>query len=197
VQSVSTRRVEISIQTLNLAPKGVQITFDPPELVLRPGRSRTIAVRADTGDLSEDAGVAMGELVLLVADSTEVHVPWAVAVPDQGVDLLTRVRLREPKGRVSDVTPAVLSLVAGAVTTEPGLEVRPLDTLEVRLLRGGELIGVLARRREILPGRYTFGLTGRGPDGDRLPRGRYVVNVIARPGEGQRRFVESVEYVVR
>jgi subtilisin family serine protease len=197
LENVSTRRVEVSIQTINLAGKGVEITFDPAELALRPGRSRTVVVRADTSDLSEQAGVATGELVLLVRDSTEVHVPWAVAVPDQEVDLLTRVSLEAPEGRVSDATPAVLSLVAGAVTTTPALEVRPLETLEVRLLRNGELLGVLARRREVLPGRYTFGLTGRGPDGERLPAGRYVVNVVARPGESMRRFVESVPYVVR
>jgi subtilisin family serine protease len=197
VRNVSTRRVDILVQTINLAPKGVEITFEPEELPLRPGRSRTIVVRADTGELSEQAGVAMGELVLLVADSTEVHVPWAVAVPDQEVDLLTRVSLQAPDGRVSDATPAVLSLVAGAVTTTPGLEVRPVETIEVRLLRNGERIGVLARRREVLPGRYTFGLTGRDPEGERLARGRYVVNVVARPGKGMRRQVESVEYIVR
>jgi minor extracellular serine protease Vpr len=198
LQNVSTRRVEVSIQTINLAPKAVEITFNPPELALRPGRSRNVVVRADTSDLSEQAGVATGELVLLVRDSTEVHVPWAVSVPAQDVDLLTRVRLRAPEGgRVSDATPAVLSLVAGAVTTTPALEVRPLDTLEVRLLRNGELLGVLARRLEVLPGRYTFGLTGRAPDGDPLSAGRYTVNVVARPGKGMRRFVESVPYVVR
>jgi hypothetical protein len=49
----------------------------------------------------------------------------------------------------------------------------------------------------VLPGRYTFGLTGRAPDGDPLPAGRYTVNIVARPGKGMRRFVESVPYVVR
>jgi hypothetical protein len=195
--NVSTRRVEVLVQPLNLAPKGVEITFEPEEVALRPGRSRTVTVRADTNQLSQQAGVATGEIVLLVRDSTEVHVPWAIAVPDQEVDLLTRVSLKAPRGRVSDATPAVLSLVAGAVTTTPALEVRPLESLEVRLLRGGELIGVLARRQEVLPGRYTFGLTGRDPDGDRLPSGRYVVNVVARSGPGMRRYVESVPYVVR
>ncbi len=197
VKNISTRRVEVSIQAVNLASKGVQVSIDPPELALRPGRSRTVVLRADTSSLSEQAGVAMGEIVLLVADTTQVHVPWAVAVPDLEVDLLTRVSLKTPKGRVSDATPAVLSLVAGAVTAAPGLEVRPVETLEVRLLRNGELLGLLARLREVLPGRYTFGLTGRGPDGNRLRAGRYVVNVVARPGKGTRRQVESVPYVVR
>jgi hypothetical protein len=113
------------------------------------------------------------------------------------VDLLSRVSLTTTAGRVSDATPAVLALVAGAVTTTPGLQVRPLELLEVQLLRNGELLGVLARRRELLPGRYTFGLTGRGPGGERLPRGSYEVRVVARPGDELPQQVESVPYVVR
>jgi len=33
----------------------------------------------------------------------------------------------------------------------------------------------------VLPGRYTFGLTGRGPDGQLLPPGSYSVRVVAYP----------------
>jgi hypothetical protein len=35
--------------------------------------------------------------------------------------------------------------------------------------------------RYVLPGRYTFGLTGRGPDGQVLPPGSYSVRVVAYP----------------
>ena len=72
---------------------------------------------------------------------------------------------------MSDATPAALSFVAGSVTATPDPQVRAVELLEVELWRGGERLGVLARRRELLPGRYTFGLTGRGPTGDRLGRG--------------------------
>ena len=126
-----------------------------------------------------------------------MHVPWAVSVPLPDADLLTGVSLEETAGRVSDTTPAVLSLVAGAVATTPGLQVRPLDVLEVQLRRGDALVGVLARRREVLPGRYSFGLTGRGPDGERLRRGSYTIRVVARPGDGLRQQVEEVAYRVR
>jgi subtilisin family serine protease len=197
VRNLSTRRLDIAIQANALAPRGVEITVEPAELALAPGRSAQVVVAADTGSVSERSGVATGELALVVADSTTVHVPWAVAVPEPGVDVLTRVRLAVPEGRVSDESPAVLSLTAGAVTTAPGLAVRPLEALEVRLLRGGELLGTLAQRRELLPGRYTFALTGRGPSGERLPRGTYVVRVLARQGKGLGRQVESVEYTVR
>jgi subtilisin family serine protease len=197
VTNVSTRTLDISIQTIALAPRGVEITLDPSELTLRPGRTANVVVSADTGSLSERAGVATGELALLVADSTTAHVPWAVAVPEPGVDVLTRVRLRLPKGRISDETPAVLGLTAGAVTTTPGLAVRPVQALEVRLFHGSELLGTLARRNELLPGRYTFALTGRGPGGERLRRGNYVIRMLARQGVGFGRQVDSVPYPIR
>ena len=63
-------------------------------------------------------------------------------------------------------------------------------------MRERRTLGVLARRRELLPGRYTFGLTGRGADGGRLRRGAYVIRVVARSDDGTRRTVESVRYDV-
>ena len=197
VRNVSTRDLEISIQPTALVTKGVEISVDPVQLELRPGRSADVVVRANTSVLNEESGFATGELVLGVSGSREVRVTWAVSVPLPDTDLLTGVTLEPTSGRVSDATPAVLELVAGAVATDPGLQVRPLDVLEVQLRRGDELIGVLARRREVLPGRYTFGLTGRGPDGDRLPRGSYTIRVVARPGSGLRQQAEDVVYQVR
>jgi hypothetical protein len=197
IHNVSTRAVTISVQSAALAPKGVEITAEPERLRLRPGRTATVVVRAATGALSPKAGAATGELVLAVGGSGAVRVPWAVAVPAADTDLLSRVAIAPTGGRVSDATPSVLSLVAGAVTPTPAPQVRSLDVLEVQLYRGDILLGVLARRREVLPGRYTFGLTGRGPGGDRLRRGKYVIRVVARPGKGVRRQVETVDYLVR
>jgi subtilisin family serine protease len=194
IRNVSTRRLDVRIGLAALAPKGVEITVEPDRLVLRRGRGAEIRVRADTQDLSEEAGVATGELVLRVAGSQEARVPWAVAVPEKDVDLISSLTLRRTGSRISDATPAVLGLVAGAVTASPDPQVRPVDALDVQLWRGRALLGVLVRRRELLPGRYTFGLTGRSPNGQRLRRGTYVVRVVARPGDGTRRQVETIEY---
>jgi hypothetical protein len=196
VHNVSTRTLTVRIGSAALAPKGVEITVDPDRLRLRAGGSADVLVRADTRELSEQAGVATGELVLRVAGSQDARVPWAVAVPERGTDLISKLSLRRTGPRISDATPAVLGLVAGAVTASPEPQVRAVDALDVQLWRGNALVGVLARRRELLPGRYTFGLTGRGPGGERLRRGSYVVRVVARPGDGSRRQVESIAYPV-
>jgi subtilisin family serine protease len=195
LRNVSTRPLELSVQTIALAPKAVVITVEPAEVELRPGQSTTVVVRADTADLSDRAGVATGELAL-VGSGADVHIPWAVAVPAAGTELVSSVSLQKTAGRVSDATPVVLSLVAGAVVPSPGPQIVAVEALEVQLRRGDELLGVLTRRRELLPGRYTFGLTGRGPSGQRLPRGRYVIRVVARRGSG-RSQVDDVVYIVR
>jgi subtilisin family serine protease len=197
ITNVSSRRLAVSIGSNAIAPKGVQITFDPQRLRLRPGGSADLVVRADTSDLSAEAGAATGELVLRAGDSPEVHVPWAVAVPGD-VRLLSRLALDTTGTRVSDTTPAALSFVAGSVTGDPSdPQVRGVELLEIELWRGGTRLGLLARRRDVLPGRYTFGLTGRGPTGERLRRGSYAIRVVAHPGDGTRQQSDRIEYRVR
>jgi minor extracellular serine protease Vpr len=196
ITNVSTRRLSVSIGTAAIAPKGVEITVDPLRVRLRPGASSDVVVRASTSGLSSQAGVATGELVLRLADSPEVHVPWAVAVPPQ-VDLVSRLALTSTGPRLSDATPAALSFVAGSVAATPEPQVRAVELLEVELWRGGTRIGLLARRRELLPGHYTFGLTGRGPSGVRLRRGTYTIRVVAHPGDGTRKQSDTIEFRVR
>src|SRR4029077_19056911 len=92
ITNISSRRLSVSVGQTAIAPKGVEITVDPQRLGIRPGRSAEVVVRADTGQLSSEAGAASGELVLRTGDSPEVHVPWAVAVPAP-VDLVSRMAI--------------------------------------------------------------------------------------------------------
>lgn len=197
VRSVSRRPLAVSVESVALAPKGVEITIDPNRVRLRPGRSAVVVVRADVRQLSEAAGAATGELVFRPEGAEEARLPWVVAAPAAGVPLVTRVTLTRTGPRVSEATPAVLSLVAGSVAGSPDPQIRPLALLELELRRDGERLGTLVRRRELLPGRYTFGLTGRDPSGARLPRGAYTLRVVARPGDGTRHQVVEVPYPVR
>ena len=55
-----------------------------------------------------------------------------------------------------------------------------MGALELELWTArGKRLGVLAHLRDLLPGRYAFGLTGRGPDGKELRPGRYVLRLHA------------------
>jgi minor extracellular serine protease Vpr len=196
ITNVSTRRLAVSIGNTAIAPKGVEITVDPQRVRIRPGRSADVVVTANTSQLSSVAGAATGDLVLRTADSPDVHVPWAVAVPAP-VDLVSHIRIQMTGTRVSDATPAALSFVAGSVSATPEPQVRSVELLDVELWRGDTRLGLLARRRELLPGRYTFGLTGRGATGARLPRGTYTIRLLAFPGDGTRKQVDRIPYRVR
>ena len=61
----------------------------------------------------------------------------------------------------------MLSLQTGQRRPErrPAPQVQPVARLDVELWRGGERLGLLARLRDLLPGRVAIGLTGRDPDG--------------------------------
>jgi hypothetical protein len=59
-----------------------------------------------------------------------------------------------------------------------------LLSLELRRANG-ERLGVLARLHDLLPGLYSFGLTGRDAKGDTLRPGRYRLRLTAYPtGDG-------------
>jgi hypothetical protein len=72
------------------------------------------------------------------------------------------------------------------VTTVAGRrQIQPLSQLDIGLSTpAGRPLGLLARIRDVLPGRYTFQLTGRGPGGATLAPGRYVAAVVAYPADG-------------
>jgi hypothetical protein len=58
----------------------------------------------------------------------------------------------------------------------------------------GKRLGLLARERDLLPGRYTFGLTGRDPSGKVLSPGAYRLRLVAWPTGGGRPSVRSVDF---
>jgi hypothetical protein len=108
-----------------------------------------------------------------------------VALPAEGAALVGVVDLSTRSFRASDRAPAVLTVQAGQVRDLAGRrQLRPLSRLDVQLWRGGEQIGLLARLRDVLPGRYAFGLTGRGPRGGGLPSGAYRLRIVAVPPDG-------------
>jgi hypothetical protein len=127
-------------------------------------------------------------VVASIAGGGQVRLPWAISFGPAKVDLLGRATLAARSFKASDVNPTLLSVDAGRVLEVEGRrEIRPLSILDVQLWRAdGTQVGLLARLRDVLPGHYTFGLTGRGPDGQLLPPGEYVVRVVGWPVENGR-----------
>ncbi len=192
VENVSTRRLPVTIASEVEGIAGVSVRAKPNRLRLAPGESATVVLVARVAFLPRNVGAVTGAVRLAVAGGGRVRIPWAVALPGRGAPLLGQIRLSTSSFRASDRAPAVLSVRAGSVTDRAGrIQLRPLARLDVELWRGQEKLGLLARLRDVLPGSYAFGLTGRGPNGGGLPPGRYRLRVLAVPPDGtyERRFV--------
>jgi hypothetical protein len=64
--------------------------------------------------------------------------------------------------------------------------IEPVGLLELELwTTQGKKLGVLASLRDLLPGRYAFGLTGRVASGKLLPPGLYVLRLRAQPVDAE------------
>ena len=88
------------------------------------------------------------------------------------------------RSQPSDAAPALLTFQAGRILGDSGRdEVQPVALLQPRApcAAKGTVLGTLATLRDLLPGRYAFGLTGRTPAGNTLGKGRYRIRVTAVP----------------
>jgi hypothetical protein len=130
--------------------------------------------------------------------SQSLAVPWSVLLAPPPEDLIGATELSERSFSPSDLTPAVLSMRLGTIERARGRDVlQPVRRLDVLLFdEDGEVLGLLARLRDVLPGQYAFGLTGRGPDGVRLEPGPYRLRLVAWPAAGGPPARRTVRFAV-
>lgn len=182
IRNVSTRRVVVELLPQVEGVAGVTVDVKPRRVRLARGRETRVALAARASFVPRGAGAVEGRLLARVEGGGRIAIPWAVAFVPRGAPLLSDVRLSTTRFRPSDNAPAVLSLQAGQVLGAGGRDqLQPVSRLDVELWRGTGRVGLLARLRDVLPGRYSFGLTGRGPLGRRLPPGRYRLRIVALP----------------
>ena len=185
VRNVSTRRIAVAVAASAEGIAGILVTAKPARLRLVAGEQRFVTLTARVSFLPRGLGAIEGRARLEVAGGGRLYVPWAVALPVRGSALIGDVSLSARSFRASDRAPAVLTVQAGQVRDLAGRrQLRPVSRLDVELWRGDVRLGVLARLRDVLPGRYAFGLTGRGPRGGPLAHGVYKLRVVALPPEG-------------
>ena len=187
VTNLSTRplRLTLAVRTQDEGAAAVDFAVRPGRLRLERGQSRLVHLNAITASAPSDSATTDGSVVVAVAGGGRIRVPWAIAFGAADVDLIAGATLSSTSFAASDTKPALLAVDAGRVLEVDGRpEVRPLSRLDVVLWRAdGTQVGVLARLRDVLPGRVTFGVTGRGPDGQLLPPGDYVLRVVGYPME--------------
>ena len=186
LRNLSTRalRVEVDADERDRGgARGLVFGFSQPRLVrVPPGGIASVYVTAIAS--SNGSAPIEGTLTVLPEGSTPVQVPWLITFRPRSDELLDALRLSTTAFKPSDTAPAVLSLQAGRIAR--GGQLEPVARLDLELRgSGGARLGVLARLRDLLPGRYAIGLTGRDAGGDTLEPGRYRLRLTAYPtGQG-------------
>jgi len=186
IRNLSSRRLTVEFAADRRDRGGARtlvFAFAPSQVRIRPHGIATVyvAVRA----LAQMGDPVEGRLTIRARGSNAIHVPWLIAVRPRHDDLLSSVRLSSNDFRPSDATPAVLSFQAGRIAAGGQLEPVALLVLHLRGSDGSKL-GTLAQLRDLLPGHFAFGLTGRDANGDTLEPGKYRVVLTAYPtGQGE------------
>ncbi len=182
LRNVTTRRLHVSVRAAAAqASESLHFTVEPAVLVIPEGQARRVSVTVRAPVEPRESAVT-GQLLLAPVGSQTLRIPWALVFRQAQTTLLPRVSLSSSSFAPSDTSPAILTVQAGALVGSPGVEVRPVARLDVLLYDGsGRFVGVMARLRDLLPGSYSFGITGRGPSSARLPAGSYELRLNAWP----------------
>ena len=184
LRNVSTRRLTVFVSTGQGRRAHVPLSLSSRRLVIEPGRVARLEVGARLVSVVR-AEAATGILTLTSLGGAPVRVPWAVVLRSPN-GLLGPLALSRRAFSPSEEKPAIVIVRAGRVVrSSHGNEVVPVLRMDVELsTEKGRRVGLLARLRDVLPGRYAFGLTGRGPGGRVLAPGRYMLRIIVWPTGG-------------
>ena len=182
VRNVSTRRLQLSVSVIaNGDSEALHFAVFPSHVIVGAGRARRVKVTV-RAPAQPGADVVTGTIRVAAAGSQPLHIPWALQFKHETPNLLEHVSIDSTSFAPSDTAPALLTVQAGALTRDKGVQIEAVSRLDVLLYTSsGRFVGVLARLRNLLPGSYSFGITGRGPTAVRLPAGGYELRLAAWP----------------
>jgi subtilisin family serine protease len=197
--STRTLHVTFAVRTENEGAAAVDFQIRPARVAIKPGANAVVNLRAITASAPSGTATADGVVIGGVLGGGAVRIPWAIAFGPGDANLIGGATISEPEFTASDTKPVLLSVDAGRVTTVTGHpEIRPLKRLDIVLWRAdGTQVGTLALLRDVLPGRYTFGLTGRDPEGQRLPPGGYLIRIVGYPVQRGKPSRKTVRFSLR
>ncbi len=182
VRNTSSRRLEASVTVVPAnASEALHFHVSPSHFFVRAGRARSVKITL-TAPQARDTRLVTGTIDVAAPGSQTLHVPWALLFHGTTANLLGRVTISKSSFAASDTDPAVLSVQAGALVRQGGLQIAPVRRMDILLYNAsGKFLGVMARMRDLLPGSYSFGITGRGPASARLKPGTYELRLAAWP----------------
>ena len=197
LRNVSRRLLDVTVEPGTADAADIAVDVIPRTARLRPGATVQIAVLAAVPLLPRAPAALHGVVRVRIRNGANLQVPWTIAVPLAKRDLIRGARLSSQIFGPSDVEPAVLTIVAGRIDGSADRpQLLPLEKLSIDLYRGDRRLGLLALVRDMLPGRYSFGITGRGVNGRRLPPGGYALRLTAIPVGGGDADVETVPFTI-
>ena len=198
LRNVSRRRLQVALESVDRPTSVAALTVTPSQVRIWPGQSAEIAVSARVPVLPRPPAALGGLVVARVANGSVLELPWVVAVPVTDRPLLRDVRLTRAAFAPSDADPVVLSFAAGRVDGSPERpQLLAVERLDVELRSSGRRRGTLARLRDLLPGRYAIGISGRDSLGRVLPAGTYELRLVALPTGGGRTEEVTVPFRIR
>ena len=185
VRNLSTRDLPVRIRIEHSSEGAAAVRFSarPARFRLRRGHTMQIPLRVTVAGSRVGTAPAEGAILVGAVGDQPLRMPWAVTFGAPHRDLLRRVSLSLSSFRPSDQKPSVLTLEAGKLAHTAGHdEVQALERLDITLWNArGVRLGLLARLRDVLPGTYEFGITGRSPAGAPLDHGVYQLRIVAVP----------------
>jgi hypothetical protein len=171
---------------LGLLALGAAGADAPPRILLDDGGRANAVTPALSGDqlvlhVADDAAVRTvgGWLVL---PELGIRVPWTATIGDAAAATVplrasvTTDTIRPIAG--PGAFASTLSLAIGGHDGDGALGIAAVQRLELRLVdAAGKDHGVVGGLDQALPGVYTFGLSGVGPDGSALKAGKWTLRV--------------------
>ena len=196
IRNVSSRTLLVRIR--NTGAGGLEIQPKPRWVRLKPGGHAPVTLNARLKGAPPEGGSAEGALLLVARGAGPLKIPWAITFGPQRRDLISAVALSTDSFKPSDPTPAVLSFLAGSLSEgAAGPQIQPVARLDIELWRGGERLGLLARLRDLLPGRIVYGITGRDPNGTLLDPGRYRIRLVATPTSAGPPTTRTIAFTIK
>jgi hypothetical protein len=182
LRNVSTRRLLLSVSAAASSnSEALRFRIVPARVVLGAGRARRVTVTV-TAPSARPARLVTGTIDVAATGTETLHVPWALLFRGTTANLIGSASMSAATFPPSDTSPAILTVQAGALVRDGGLQIEPVRRLDILLYSAaGQFLGVMARLRDLLPGSYSFGITGRGPTSARLAPGRYELRLAAWP----------------